>query len=288
MGYPLINGAPLNDSGQGGLSLQGLDLVTGGGATVVLSPTVGSSAPLELGLVAVKATIYPSGLDLVTTATHTARFDALIRPAGIDLVTAGTAMAATTVSALSATPLEFGAAKVQLGTDQAVRPDGWDLVRAGAVSALVGQPLPIVFVEVGSARPLELGNPTIAMGGLAVDAASANPLTLGQPTIKQVVSVGGALAMEMGAPHTAAVVEALSAAPMQIGTPALVTHAKAMGLDLVRHGVAVADRGAVEVFVSEAQVLEMSEAGPFQQYAIARAAFPLQIGVPSIQRGATC
>lgn len=288
MGYPLINGAPLNDSGQGGLSLQGLDLVTGGGATVVLSPTVGSSAPLELGLVAVKATIYPSGLDLVTTATHTARFDALIRPAGIDLVTAGTAMAATTVSALSATPLEFGAAKVQLGTDQAVLPDGQDLVRAGAVSALSSQPAPIIYVEAGPARPLEFGNPAIARGGLAVGIASANPLALGQPTTRQTALVGGATTMEAGSPCAATAAEVRPAVPMQVGVPRLRAHVEAEGFDLVRAGTAVASRGAVEAFVVGVQVLDLAEAEPLQHPVFVRPSFPFGVGGASIYRGVSC
>lgn len=287
MSYPLINGAAINAE-EGGLQLFGLDLVTAGMATAAELVTAGDHTPLELGDPTVMHAIGVGGIDLVSSGTHTGLFNALLQPPGMDLVTAGIGSAAITAFADGAQAFEFGDHRAQIGQDVEIIAEGIDLVREGYHSALAAQPGPIVVAEATSFFPLELGAPAIARSASEVQAQEAYPLSMGVPALAVTLAAQSYYPLEMGQANTAFAASVASARPLEYGEPVVAFALSPSGVDLVRVGTHGTDVAGAVVEMQGAHVLEIGTPGTPTFIAYARQSFPMQVGTPSISRGATC
>ena len=287
MSYPLINGAAINAE-EGGLQLFGLDLVTAGMATAAELVTAGGHTPLELGAPTVKHAIGVDGIDLVASGTHTGLFNALLQPSGIDLVTAGLGSVAVTAMAEGVTALEFGDHRAKIGQDTEILIDGLDLVRKGYHSALAAQPGPIVVADAVGYFPLELGTPAIARSASEVQAQEAYPLAMGVPALAVTLTAQSYYPLEIGQANTAFAASAASARPLECGEPVVAFALSPAGVDLVRVGTHGTDVAGAVVEMQGAHVLEIGTPGTPTFIAYARQSFPMQVGTPSILRGATC
>lgn len=287
MSYPLINGAAINAE-EGGLQLPGLDLVAAGMATAVLAVTAGGHTPLELGAPTVKHAIGVGGIDLVSSETHTGLFNALLQAPGMDLVAAGIGSAAITAFADGAQAFEFGDHRAKIGQDVEILTEGIDLVREGYHSALAAQPGPIVVADVTSFFPLELGAPAIARSASEVQAQEAYPLLMGAPALAVTLTAQSYYPLEMGQANTAFAASVASARPLEYGEPVAAFALSPSGVDLARVGTHGTDVAGAAVEIQGAHVLEIGTPGTPTFIAYARQSFPMQVGNPSISRGATC
>lgn len=156
IGSTVLNGTALNEAGDGGRFMSGVNLVTAGMASLSL----------------------------------------LVDAAGFDPLGVGPIQALAYISPQSANPLEIGPFVAQNGTPFAFAPAGLDLARTATHSALLGPPpvtvdatgaapmevgaltvLPsLIEVDAQSATPWETGD---LRTGLALLAASAQPIEIG-------------------------------------------------------------------------------------------------------------
>jgi hypothetical protein len=207
---------------------------------------------------------------------------------GIDLVNAGVGLVVVTTLGVSVTPLEFGAVTGQVGVDVAATPWGIDLARFGVGVSTIAQPDPD-FVSVGvSARPLELGAPTTS-GEVATTGTSAAPLLMGDIVAEAVVIGVSATPLELGDIDTAAVMTTgASATPLELGAPSSAFSMAVLGLDLATFGVGRTLMDAMVTQGVSAYPLEFGDTGNLGTATRGRSCFPMQLGKPSISRGATC
>ncbi|WP_270175213.1 hypothetical protein [Diaphorobacter sp. ED-3] len=286
MSYPLINGSTINGADTAGT--EGIDLVSGGQALAVSLLLVGDATPLEMGVVAVKVAIQPSGVDLVAAGQAQLRYNQALQPAGIDLVQPGQASMSQQLAVDGAVPLEIGQHRVRSGTDVAVKVSGLDLVRTEFHSMIVAQPAPNVTLQADGAYPLEVGEPEVAAGTIALQASGAAPLELGVPAAVVTLGAAGAQPLELGSPGSAVVLGAASSRPLEMGTPSLAFGIQMEGLDLVRAGAPSIGLGVGALSVAGAWPLELGEPGMPTVMLQARQAFPLAVGQPWIDRGTAC
>lgn len=197
MGYPLINGAEINGSEES--AAQGIDLVTAGQGTLVVSLVGVSAYPLEFG--AHKGQV---GVDVAG------------RPAGLDLVRAGLGVISVAQPEPNVTLLGVSAQPLGLGTPS-----------AGGAIALTGvSAIPVELgnhgVSVGlmgqSAYALELGGPGTAH--ITLSGISAQVLEFGTPSAAFAVSVSGIDLVTAGQGRifsAAALLQGSSAYPLELG-----------------------------------------------------------------------
>lgn len=287
MSYPLVNGAAINsDEAQG---TEGIDLVAAGRArasSVILA--VGASA-LEVGSPAVFVRILPVGINMVRTGQALIQANQSARPAGIDLAAAGQARTRVRLLPNGAEPLELGSLRARIGTDIALRPVGMALVRTEYHAVSNAQPNPNVGLQARGAHPLELGAPALASASMLLQAAGASPLQIGAPGSKLSLSASGARPLELGGPVLGLRLNAAGARPMEVGTPGVVRFTIMVpGTDLVRSSAASLLQGGSALFAAGARPLEMGSPGMPSIALHARAAFPLEIGRPMMDRGSAC
>ena len=291
MGFPSINGAAINGEEGGDVAVRpaGLDLVVHGQHTVFGFTIAGGGLPLELGQPSVMIAFEPVGLDLVTAGVHVGEHDIEVRAAGLDLVTHGVSAVVFTPVAGDGLPLQLGAPRFRIGSDIAVVAPGIDLVRHGLHSAMVGAILPSEMITLaGGARPLEVGRPSVVPAAESRTAGGARPLQLGTPAVGAALQAGGGQPLQLGAPAIGHGAMAGGARPLQIGLPQLAASIVPQGADLVRAGVHMAEGSSWFAVAGGGSPLEIGVPGPLGRMATARQAFPLQLGVPSISRGAAC
>lgn len=286
MSYPLINGATINgfEAGQ----TEGIELVTAGLATASHDVYPAGALPLEIGDIDARFSIGPDGIDLVQTETHTAIYSGIVLPAGIELVTAGVATVHVVVVAVGARPLEIGAPRARNGVDVEARPAGLDLVRSGLHSAFLAQPAPAMTVEAAGTRPLQMGVPGAHLGSVTVDAPGYHALEMGDPATGVAAQAVGHAAMEFGQPSTGIVVIGRGGVALDMGAPALRFRISVTGFDFGISGKHSALVAPTEVFASGAHPMEFGNPLAPTVVVFGRQSFPMQLGQPSLDRGATC
>lgn len=220
MSYPLINGAEINGSEE--LTTQGIDLVTAGHGTLVVSLVGVSAYPLEFGAhkgqVGVDVTGRPAGLDLVRAGLgvisvaqpdpNVTLLGVSARPLELGTPSAGGAIALTGVSA---TPMQLGNHGVGVG-----------LLGQSAYALELGEPGPAHITLSGiSAQVMELGAPSIVF---SVSISGIDLVTAGQGRIFSAAALlqgASAYPLELGDTDTPTVaMRGRSAFPMQLGQPA--------------------------------------------------------------------
>lgn len=291
MGFPTINGAPINAEEGGDISLlpAGLDLLAAGAHTAVGSTIAGEAQPLELGEALVQFALQPDGLDLVANGIHIGLHDLALAPPGLDIVSHGTPIMVVNPVAGDADVLEFGALTFQIGVPIHARPVGLDLVVAGLHVAAVSGVVPSDKTTVaGNARPLELGIPAVAPGPDAATAGGASPLEMGDVTMGLVLIAGAAEPLEMGAPAIGAALVAGGAMPLELQAPTMSTAFPVLGMELVVAGVHRVANTETSTVAGGATPLELGVYGPLGFAAITRQQFPLSLGTPLIHRGTSC
>lgn len=198
IGSTVLNGAPLNEAGDGGRFMSGVDLVTAGAASLSLLVDAAGAAPLEIGpFVAqngVPFAFSPAGLDLARTATHSA----LLGPPPV------------TVDATGATPMEVGALTVLPS-----------LIEVNAQSATpweTGDLRTGLALLAASSQPIEVGQ---LASGWSLGAQGASPFDMGDLALRFHASVGGAdfgVSGQHSVIAAGAVLLANGAMPLEIGS----------------------------------------------------------------------
>lgn len=220
MSYPLINGAVINGAEE--QTAKGIDLVTAGQGTLVVSLVGVSAYPLEFGAhkgqVGVDVTGRPAGLDLVRAGLgvisvaqpepNVTLLGMSARPLGLGTPSAGGAIALTGVSA---TPVELGNHGVSVG-----------LMGQPAYALELGEPGAAHITLSGiSAQVLEFGTPSAAF---AVSISGIDLVTAGQGRIFSAAALlqgASAYPLELGDTDTPTVaMRGRSAFPTQLGQPA--------------------------------------------------------------------
>lgn len=286
MTYPLINGATINDDDQG--ATVGIDLARAGPAQIKSALLADGAGPLELGAPAVRVSINPPGMDLVSEGQSFIRYQHFIRPAGTDLVTAGPAGLSVVLRAEGAVALELGEPRVRSGVDVALKAFGIDLVRQGYHSIMLAQPAPNIVLQAASARPLVLGAPSVNSATVVLQAGGAMALQLGMPTSHVSLGASGARPLELGTPAVAFRLRAAGAAPLELGAPTVAGAMRLEGIDLARAGMARMVSGVNALAAAGAWPLELGAPGRHAITLHARQSFPLALGRPSIDRGSAC
>lgn len=286
MTYPMINGATINGFGAG--QTEGIELVTPGVATASHDVYPTGAHSLEMGSIDTRFLLGPDGIDLVQADTHTAIYSGMIPPVGIDLVSSGVATVHLTVDAAGAHSLEIGAHRWRNGLDLEARPASLDLVRSGLHSAFLAQPAPDITVDAAGARPLQMGIPSAQGASVSVDAPGYHALEMGEPAAGVAVQATGGAAMQFGQPSTGVVVSVHGGVALDVGARNLRFRSPAMGFDFGvggQHSVLLAP---TEVFASGAHAMELGSPLAPTVVVLGRQSFPMQMGRPSIDRGATC
>lgn len=280
MSYPIINGAPINEEGDGsgprlghadGIDLVSWELASGYALTSVPE-----------GPVALK-------LGEITRILHNT--DKYLEPVGMDLVQYDPPVVSIDVAGPEdQVALEIGKpVKIRLGTDRAIPVAGRDLVRVGTVNALYEQPGGNSTVAFPGARPFELGAPAIARGPVAVQAGDAEPLEFGGAEVRVTVRPAAGSPLEFGDIAIAARVGAAPAEPLEFGVAQIMLKLVASaGLDLVSAGTPQIYIDDYAVQAAGVVALEFGGAGAVDGVARPRSFMPLAVGRPSIDRGLTC
>ena len=251
IGSTVLNGAPLNEAGDGGRFMSGVDIVSAGTVVISVYASANSAAPLEVGPI-----------------------QALYDVSYID--------------PQSANPLEIGPFVAQNGVPFSFSPDGLSLGRTGLHSVLHGQPPPVLTVEASSVRPLEIGELTAILAGTVVDAQSATPLEIGSLGMGVAVIVASSQPIEFGALTHAESVTAQAARPLEIGGAGVRFRIAAGGLSLGTSGLLSVVSADAEVRANSATPLEIGDLGGFGMGICARSFYPLQIGAITVSRATTC
>ncbi|MBO9679569.1 MAG: hypothetical protein J7556_15105 [Acidovorax sp.] len=291
MSFPRINGAAINGTEGGDIAIHppGLDLVTAGQHVGFGYAVAGGGVPMEFGDLRVVTAIKPSGMDLVTNGVHVGEHPVVVEVPGLDMVSHGLSFAVFTPVAGDVHPLEFGATRLRIGTDAAVKVQGMDLVRPGLHSAMGSPILPSGWATTaGAARPLELGNPAVVPAPEARTAGGAQPMEFGMPATGYAALAGGVHPTELGSHAVGYAARAGGAITLQVGVPVIGMSISPVGFDMVRAGIHAAVGGASFSVAGGATPAETGTPGPLGYMSTARPAFPMQLGSPSIGRGATC
>lgn len=291
MSYSLVNGAAINGSGGGDITLlpPGLDLLDAGIHEAFGGTIAGDAQPLEIGDAQVLFALQPDGIDVLDYEAHIGLHDIEIAPQGIDLVAHGTPAMIVNPVAGDASALDVGSLTLQIGTPTNARPQGLDLVLAGLhVASTSGVAPSDMSTFAGNARPLELGAPSVNPGNDATTSGGASPMELGAVAMGLVLTAGAAEPLEAGMPAIGAALVAGGSMPLDIGHPGISMAIQAIGIDLVHAGVHSVGSAVTFSVAGGASPLELGEHGPFGFAAITRQHFPMSLGTHAIQRGTSC
>ncbi|MDR3066372.1 MAG: hypothetical protein LBV05_12835 [Comamonas sp.] len=287
MAYPLINGASINGA-EGGAGTQGIDLVAYQ-APVAARSAIGQDAfALSFGTAAIQFTISPPGLDLARAEPHVIKFNRNLIPAGVDLVRSQPPTVAVHVADSGHMPMEFGAARVQIGQDVGLAVGGLDLARLGPSGIVRGSPPAVTAIQANGLRAMELGHPSVDAGALSVMASGAQPLEVGHATVGVHLLAQQAHPLSLGDPMAAIRLQAATVLGLELGEPGSLTALASVGIDLGRAGVAQVLPQAAVLHVAGYQAFELGVPTDLPVQVRSRQFFPLALGQPSVYRGITC
>lgn len=249
IGSTILNGAPLNEAGDGGRFMNGVDLVTAGAASLSLLVDAAGFDPLEIGPV---QTLYDVKY----------------------------------IDPQSANPLEIGPFVAQNGTPFAFAPAGLDLARTATHSALMGPPP--VTVDATGATPMEVGALTILPSVIEVNAQSANPWETGDLRTGLALLAASSQPIEVGQLASGWSLGAQGASPFDLGDLALRFQISVGGADFGASGQHSVIAASVVLLANGAMPLEIGSLGAGATTLYARPSYPLQIGAITVTRAAAC
>lgn len=216
IGSTVLNGAPLNEAGDGGRFMSGVNLVTAGMASLYLLVDAAGFDPLEIGPVQAMTYIDPQSANPLEIGPFVAQNGVpfSFSPAGLSLGNTATHSAMlgqppVTVDATGATPMEVGALTVlpSLIEVNAQSANPWETGDLRTGLALLA----------ASSQPIEIGP---LASGWSLGAQGASPLAIGGLALRFQVSVGGAEVGSIGQ-HSViaagATLLASGAMPLEIG-----------------------------------------------------------------------
>lgn len=287
MAYPLINGATINGM-EGSTGTQGIDLVAHQ-APMAARSVIGQDAfALSFGTAAIQFTISPPGLDLARAEPHVIKFNRNLIPAGVDLVRSEPPTVAVHVADSGHMPMEFGAAKVQIGQDVGLAVGGLDLARLGPSGIVRGSPPAVTAIQANGVRAMELGHPSVDAGAVAVMASGAQPLELGDGHVVVDVLALGTHPLALGELQAVARLQTASVRGLEMGGPSLVIAMATAGIDLCSVGRPQILPQACVLHAAGYQAFEMGVPTDLPVQVRSRQYFPLALGQPGVYRGITC
>lgn len=205
---------------------------------------------------------------------------------GVDLVAAGAASLSLLVDVAGAAPLEIGPFVAQNGVPFAFAPAGLDLARTDTHNALMGPPP--VTVDATGATPMEVGAPTVLRSLIEVNAQSANPLEIGSLRAGMALLATSSQPIEVGPLASGWSLSAQGAAPLAIGGLALRFQVSVGGAEVGGIGQHSVIAAGATLLANGAMPLEIGPLGAGATTLYAHPSYPLQIGVITVSRSATC